>query len=196
MTSISWALMFYNEEESIRDALDSFSPFVTEVVAIDMGSQDNSRNIVSEYTNKIYESSLNNNFAAARNFAISKCETDWIFIADPDEWLLEKDRDKFKQAIDSIDSGGKEAYQMIRYNWMDADMTKQYNVSGTNDRQIRIMKNLPRIRYVFPVHEIVQGYKSAGTIEGFGLHHGHFKVKKERRDHMSQLYDFFSKMKR
>jgi glycerol-3-phosphate acyltransferase PlsX len=56
-----------------------------EIIIVDTGSTDNTKEIASKYTDKIYDFEWTYDFAAARNYAFSKATKDYIYTADADE---------------------------------------------------------------------------------------------------------------
>ena len=77
-----------NEEAMLEDCLKSIAG-IDEIVIIDTGSTDQTIDIAKKYTDKVIanEYRWNDNFAEARNYSLSKCTGDWIFIIDADERL-------------------------------------------------------------------------------------------------------------
>lgn len=86
---LSVAIICKNEEDSIGCCLESVKD-ADEIVIVDTGSSDNTIEICKKYTDKIYtDYKWNDNFAEARNHAISKCTGDWILQLDADNRLVE-----------------------------------------------------------------------------------------------------------
>lgn len=84
---ISACLIVKNEKDHIREVLESLSGF-DEIVVCDTGSIDNTVEIAREFTDKVFTDYVwNDNFAEARNYALSKCTGDWILSIDGDEIL-------------------------------------------------------------------------------------------------------------
>ena len=86
---ISAVINTRNEERYIARCLKSISPYVDEIVIVDMHSTDKTRSIVRQYTRKIYLHEPVPYVEPARNFAISKASGDWILVLDPDEVVPE-----------------------------------------------------------------------------------------------------------
>lgn len=89
-----------NEERCIARCLDSFKGLYDELIIVDTGSTDNTKEICRKYTNKIYDFKWCDDFSAARNFALEKCTHNVIGWCDADE-CFEGD---CKLARDSIES--------------------------------------------------------------------------------------------
>lgn len=76
-----------NEERFIADCLESAKPFVDEIVVVDTGSTDRTREIARECGARVEEFVWIDDFAAARNAAIEAATSDWILMLDADERL-------------------------------------------------------------------------------------------------------------
>ena len=89
---LSIVMMVKNEERYLHRTLKSLIPLMNEIeselIILDTGSNDNTVNIAKEYTEKVYFSEWNNNFADMRNKSISYAKGEWILILDADEKLI------------------------------------------------------------------------------------------------------------
>lgn len=95
MITISLCMIVKNEERILARCLDSVKDLVDEIVIVDTGSMDATKQIAVGYTDKIYDFSWIDDFSAARNFAFSKATKEYIYSADADEVLSEENRQKF-----------------------------------------------------------------------------------------------------
>jgi len=91
---ISLCIIVKNEEENLRSCLSKVADFVGEIIVVDTGSIDNTKIIAAEFTDKIYDYDWCDDFAAARNFAISKASNDWILVLDADEYVSDYIQEK------------------------------------------------------------------------------------------------------
>lgn len=96
MITISLCMIVKNEERALRRCLDSVADLADEIVIVDTGSTDATKRIASQYTDKIYDFTWTGDFAAARNFAFEKAGMDYIYCADADEVLDERNRQAFR----------------------------------------------------------------------------------------------------
>jgi hypothetical protein len=88
-----------NEDQNIKSCLSKVVDFVDEIIIVDTGSTDNTKNIASEFTKKVYDFKWCNDFSKARNFAISKAANDWILVLDADEFVTNFFRDNVNKFI-------------------------------------------------------------------------------------------------
>lgn len=97
MITISLCMIVKNEEETLARCLDSVKDAVDEIVIVDTGSTDQTREIAGRYTGRVYDFAWVNDFAAARNFAFSKGEKDYLMWLDADDILKPEDARKLIQ---------------------------------------------------------------------------------------------------
>jgi len=108
----------------------------------------------------INERDFDGNFSDHRNYHITKCKGDYIFIIDPDEMPQEKIIKSLKTIIQEDNA---ELVYIPRINlqpgctqeWLDKCKFKVNELGWINwpDYQSRIFKNIPSIRYINKLHE-------------------------------------------
>ncbi|MCM1326265.1 MAG: glycosyltransferase family 2 protein [Bacteroidales bacterium] len=96
MITISLCMIVKNEESVLARCLDSVADLVDEIVIVDTGSTDKTKEIAAKYTDKIYDFVWIDDFSAARNFAFSKANMEYIYSADADEVLDGDNRERFR----------------------------------------------------------------------------------------------------
>lgn len=84
---ISCVFVVKNEQDVIVAALESVKD-ADEIIVIDTGSTDLTKEIAARYTDKIFDFPWIDDFAAARNEAIKHATGDWIYSIDADQQLL------------------------------------------------------------------------------------------------------------
>ncbi len=102
MITISLCMIVKNEEAILARCLDSIADLVEEVVIVDTGSTDRTRDIAARYTSRIYDFAWTDDFSAARNYAFSKAGMDYIYSADADEVLSPGNRERFRKMKASL----------------------------------------------------------------------------------------------
>ncbi len=80
--TISLCMIVKNEEKVIGRCLDSVQDITDEIVIVDTGSTDCTKEIVSRYTDKVYDFQWIDDFSAARNFAFSQATKSYILWLD------------------------------------------------------------------------------------------------------------------
>ena len=88
---ISVCIIAKNEEKYMEQCLRHLLPYEMEIVVVDTGSDDRTKEIALKYTDKVYDFTWMNDFSAARNFAASKAKNNWILVVDCNEYVKELD---------------------------------------------------------------------------------------------------------
>lgn len=78
MVTISLCMIVKNEEDVIARCLESVKDLVDEINIVDTGSTDNTKKIVKQFTNRIFEFEWVHHFAQARNFSFQQATQDYI----------------------------------------------------------------------------------------------------------------------
>lgn len=103
MYSISLCMIVKNEEDVIDRCLSSVFDLVDEIIIVDTGSSDKTKEIAEKYTDKIYDFLWIDDFSAARNYSFSKATKDYIMWLDADDVLSEQDRISFMEKKKTLD---------------------------------------------------------------------------------------------
>ncbi len=94
MITISLCMIVKNEESFLARCLDSVKDLVEEIIIVDTGSTDKTKEIAYKYTNKVYDFCWVNDFSLARNYAFSKATKDYQMWIDADDVITEDSRSK------------------------------------------------------------------------------------------------------
>ncbi|MGD9363943.1 MAG: tetratricopeptide repeat protein, partial [Desulfobacterales bacterium] len=84
-SSVSVCMIIKDEEKYLARCLASVKPIVDEMIVVDTGSSDRSKDIAIAFGARVYDYEWENDFAKARNYSISKASGEWILILDGDE---------------------------------------------------------------------------------------------------------------
>lgn len=88
MKTLALVMIVKNEENNLKRCIDSVKDLVNEIIIVDTGSTDNTRDIAINNGAKVFEYEWVNDFANARNFSISQSTSDWNLVLDADEYIL------------------------------------------------------------------------------------------------------------
>lgn len=150
MITISVCMIVKNEEQVLARCLDSLQGIADEIVIVDTGSTDRTKEIAAKYTDRIYDFVWVDDFSAARNFAFSKATMEYIYSADADEVLEEADRRKFLQ-LKQVLLPEIEIVEMTYVNPEDCNAVYNYN----REPRPKLFRRLRTFRWIDPVHETV-----------------------------------------
>ncbi len=88
MSSLSLCLIARDEERLLPGCLASISDVVDDIVVLDTGSTDGTRDVASKAGARVFGFKWGDDFAAARNAAVEHVRSDWVLVLDADERLL------------------------------------------------------------------------------------------------------------
>lgn len=146
--SIAAIVNTFNAAMTLDKCLKSID-WMDEIIIVDMNSKDNTCSIASAYTDKIFTFPPRGYVEPARNYAISKTSSDWIFILDADEFLLANARKIIRKIIDEPKILG---YFFPRRNFINSKMYLKHGYFYP-DFQLRLFRNNEKIRYSGKIHE-------------------------------------------
>lgn len=94
MVTVSLCMIVRDEEAVLGRCLDSVKDAVDEIVIVDTGSADRTKEIAEKYTDRVYEFSWRDDFSAARNFSFSRGTMDYCMWLDADDVMQAGEREK------------------------------------------------------------------------------------------------------
>ena len=151
MITISLCIIVKNEEKILARCLDSIADLMDEIIVVDTGSADRTKEIAAHYTEHIYDFEWVDDFSAARNYAFSKASGEYIYSADADEVLDEDNRRRFRRLKETL-LPEVEIVQMKYANQL------QYNTIYNFDEEYRreLFKRKRDFVWEAPIHETVR----------------------------------------
>jgi glycosyltransferase involved in cell wall biosynthesis len=147
---ISVCIITKNEEEYIEKCIGSVYDIAYEIIILDTGSTDKTKEIVKKFDKvKFFETTWKNDFSIARNECISYASGDWILSIDGDEIL-------YKESLSFI---SELVNQKSDYNIYQALIVSQSNNSELKDCFFRdfLFLNDKNIFYTKKIHEHLDG---------------------------------------
>lgn len=175
---VSLCMIVKNESRHLPRCLASVQPYVDEMVVVDTGSTDGTPAIAAQFGAKVRYFEWCDDFAAARNYALSLVTGDWVLVVDADEELIVESEDFLEQI--------RVNPEVIAY--LIARTEANHATSMTSLQIERLFKNLPEIRYTARFHEQLRyqnrGFSKnqVGYLEGCRLlHHGNSRQEVEQK---------------
>lgn len=147
MIPISVCIITKNESGHLRRCLEALKPYPFEIVVADTGSEDSSLETARLYTDRVYEFAWIDDFAAARNFCVSRASHNTILSLDTDEFIRPFDWNALQNALEEHPKG---LGTIELYNYFDVGGETKYQLA-------RLERIFNRRYYHFdnPIHEIL-----------------------------------------
>lgn len=151
MATFSLCMIVKNEEKVLARCLDSVADLMDEIIIVDTGSCDATKEIAARYTDKIYDFKWTSDFAAARNFSFEKATMDYIYAPDADEVL-----DQVNHA--ELAKLKKVILPEIEIVQMKYATVTEYNtvLNAATEYRPKLFKRLRTFTWVDPIHETVR----------------------------------------
>ena len=102
MISISLCMIVKDEEKVLARCLDSVKDAVDEIIIVDTGSRDGTKEVAGGYTGYIYDFPWQDDFSAARNEAFSKASMEYCMWLDADDVLPGGSAEKLLQLKEEL----------------------------------------------------------------------------------------------
>lgn len=155
MIPLSVCIIGKNEEKNIDKCLAPLTSYDFEIVYVDTGSTDRTKELAAKYTDNIYDFTWVDDFSAARNFSLEKASRDYVLVLDCDEYLTDLDLNALCTAIEAHPKG---VGQIIRNSYTG-------NKIGENASIERIDRLFDRRRYhyIYTIHEQVADIRTDAT---------------------------------
>ena len=173
-----------NEEDVLERCLNSVRELMDEIIIVDTGSEDGTKQTAERFTDQIYDFQWGDDFAAARNFSFSKATGDYLMWLDADDVLAADAPDKLRELKEKLPLE------------TDVIMMPYAAAFDGNNRPVftyyreRILKNIPRYRFQGRVHEVVV---PSGRIEKAEILVEHRPGRKKESDRNLRIYEKMKK---
>ncbi|MCU6793726.1 glycosyltransferase [Paenibacillus sp. WQ 127069] len=148
--TVSLCMIVKNEEQTLDRCLSSVSDLVDEIIIVDTGSDDQTKQIARKYTDRVFEFVWVNDFSKARNYAFSQATQEYILWLDADDVILPTDAEKFKELL----AGLEWTVDSVSMNYILA--RDEYGNVMTSLRRNRLVKREKRFQWIGFVHEYLQ----------------------------------------
>ncbi|QAY65546.1 tetratricopeptide repeat-containing glycosyltransferase family 2 protein [Paenibacillus protaetiae] len=178
MVSISLCMIVKNEEGTLGRILSAMKDIADEIIIVDTGSTDRTKQIAYSFRAKVYDFEWINDFAAARNYSFSKATKQYIMWLDADDIIEKKDQlllKRLKQHLDPVIDRVTMAYHL--------GFDQKGNVTYSLRRN-RIVKRERNFQWIGPVHEYLHCYGTVYHAEAAVTH----SKQKEYTDRNLRIY--------
>ncbi len=145
-----------NEEALIKNAFDSVKLFVDEMIVVDTGSTDATRQIAQECGATVYDFKWVHDFSKAKNFAKSMAKSDWILFLDADECFSKADGEDLRKLLADLKSKEKDMEEIVGFSFISRHYTKEEG--KYTDCVVLQPEQKQQLTKEFPVFEEFNGY--------------------------------------
>ena len=165
--ALSLCMIVKDEEDCLARCLMSAIPVADEIVIVDTGSKDRTKEVAKTFGAKVYDFEWTDDFSEARNLSLEKATGDWIFVLDADETISRLDHDRLAKIVkNSADYPA--AYSIITRNYVSPIYITGWTCNngqyadeeaGTGwypSKKVRLFTNDNRIRFEAPIHELIE----------------------------------------
>jgi glycosyltransferase involved in cell wall biosynthesis len=149
MKKISLCIIVKNEEKVLERCLNGIKDVVDEIIIVDTGSTDNTKQIAKMFTDKVYDFEWCDDFSKARNYSFSKATKDYIMWLDADDVVEKSEADKILKLKNTIDDDVACAYMVYQIAF-----DEQNNPTFFYNRE-RLFKAKAKPVWQEPLHEYV-----------------------------------------
>ncbi len=140
---LSLVMIVRNEERCLKRCLISAKSYVDEIVIVDTGSTDQTKEIAKEFGAKIFDFEWCNDFSKARNYGLEQSTGAWNLILDADEYITKLDKSILMTFMENPNKLG--VIKVV--NVLDQD-------GETNYSKVFLARLLPKgVRYIRSIHE-------------------------------------------
>ncbi|PID01098.1 glycosyl transferase [Sporosarcina sp. P2] len=147
MITISLCMIVKDEETVIGRCLDSVKDLVDEINIVDTGSTDLTKQIVSAYTERVFDFSWKDHFADARNYSFQQATKEYVLWLDADDVFTQEDRERFINLKQQLTSD----YDAVTMNYH-LSFDEEGQVTSSLKRH-RLVKRENNFIWIGAVHE-------------------------------------------
>lgn len=151
MITVSLCMIVKNEEAILARCLDSVADLMDEIIIVDTGSTDRTKEIASQYTSQVYDFPWQDDFSAARNFSFSKASMEYIYAPDADEIIDEENRARFLNLKNSL-------LPEVEIVQMKYHTVSEFNtvLNAKKEYRPKLFKRVRNFTWIDPIHETIQ----------------------------------------
>lgn len=156
MIPISVCIIGKNEEKNIEKCLEPLTHYPFEIIYVDTGSTDRTKELAAKYTDKIYDFEWIGDFSAARNFSLSKASHNYVLVLDCDEYLIELDWEGLNEAIETHPRGS--VGQILRKSYLGETKADTFSLE-----RIDRLFHKRKFHYIYLIHEQISDIRTDST---------------------------------
>lgn len=147
--SLSLTMIARDEEIHIPAVLATAHLYADEIVVVDTGSIDRTKEEARKFTPLVYDFEWCDDFSAARNFGVERCTKDFVMWLDADDVVPPDDASRIRALL-----AGEIAWDVIMLPYHYAH--DEQGLTAVLTRRERIFRNLRGFAFHYPIHECLK----------------------------------------
>ena len=165
-----------NEEKVLKRCLNCVKDIVDEIIIVDTGSTDKTKEIARKYTDKVLDFKWVNDFSKARNYSFSKATKDYILWLDADDVITKENQKKLLKLKTTLPKN--------------TDIVMMKYVTSINPHfsyyRERLLKREKNYKWKSPVHEVIE---LNGKLQYTDIEIHHKSIKKTYSKRNLEIYE-------
>jgi len=172
--TISLCMIAKNEEKYLEQCLDSAKGLADEIIIVDTGSTDRTKEIAKRFGARIFDFEWIDDFSAAKNESLKHASKDWILVLDADEVIEKNDLEKVRKLTENENGFAGFKLEQRSYisnyfegaleNKSDFELAKKYSFYISNFL-VRLFKNNLGIKFQHRVHELAEDFMRENNLK-------------------------------
>ena len=153
MSTLSVCLIVKNNHETLDKCLSSINKIADELIIVDTGSTDDTKEIAKKYNAKIFDFVWTNDFSEARNYSFEKATCDYIMWLDSDDYITEYFQNKIIELKNDLN----------KYDTVNMLYNYAFDIDGNVTLQLgreRIIKRSLNCKWIGYIHEYIDASKA------------------------------------
>ncbi len=149
--TISLCMIVRDEEPVLERCLKNVRQFADEIIVVDTGSKDASREIACRYTDKVYDFEWIDDFATARNYSYDKASCDYVMWLDADDDMEAEDIEKVLELKKTMPPSA----DVVLFSYTGEGDSANPFMDSTLVRD-RLIRRTLRPKWEYPIHEVIR----------------------------------------
>lgn len=155
---VSLTMIVRNEERVLEDCLRTARPFFRQIVVVDTGSSDRTKEIAESYGAEVHEMEWPDSFAKARSESLRHAKGKWVFWLDADDTLPFSSGEKILEAALRAPAGVAGFVVPVQF-------VEGGPGAGTRVDHVKLFRNVPGLSWEGRIHEqILHSLRPHGEI--------------------------------
>lgn len=182
---LTLCMIVKDEEDVLERCLSSVQGLVDEIIIVDTGSTDSTKEIALKYTEHVLDKQWSHDFSAARNESIGRATSKWVLILDADEYVEQQDINKLREFLSTKNQRKPIGFILPIINYHGES---KFESRITESSAARLFANGHGIHYKNPIHEQLSIHDGMIHFENFPfrIHHSGYMKEVHQRKNKSQ----------